>query len=62
MNIIKATIENVSYLGSNIYYYAIIENNDKILVIEKAGTQPPLNKNDVIFLHFSFKSCLIFIK
>jgi putative spermidine/putrescine transport system ATP-binding protein len=57
MNILKGTIENTTYLGSNIYYYIRLENNEKILVIEQTAEKKPLSSNDEVFLEIQFASC-----
>ncbi|UCF91051.1 MAG: ABC transporter ATP-binding protein [Desulfobacterales bacterium] len=60
LNVLKGVITDVSYLGSNIYYYVRIENNAQFLVIDQMGEKSPLKKNDAVCLEIGFKSCLCF--
>lgn len=60
MNVLKGIITDVSYLGSNIYYYIRLDNKEKLLVIEQMAEKSPYKKNDAVFLEIGFKSCLCF--
>ncbi|VEN75229.1 Spermidine/putrescine import ATP-binding protein PotA [Candidatus Desulfarcum epimagneticum] len=62
VNTLKASIENISYLGGSVHYYVMMENSRRMMAIEKTGDQKPLRVNDPVFLSFDFKNCLIFKK
>lgn len=59
-NVLKGTIREISYLGSNIYYYIRLENGDRLLSIEQTAEKKPFKRNDDVFLEFGTKSSRCF--
>lgn len=59
MNVLKGTIENFSYLGSNIYYYIRLDNNETLLAIEQASEVAPHSRGYSVDLEIRFTSCIL---
>ncbi|MBW2059802.1 MAG: ABC transporter ATP-binding protein [Deltaproteobacteria bacterium] len=59
MNVLRGTIENVSYLGSNIYYYLRLDNQETLLAIEQTEEMAPHSRGGSVDLEIRFTSCII---
>jgi putative spermidine/putrescine transport system ATP-binding protein len=61
-NNFDGTVEELSYLGSNVYYYVRLANKERVLAIEQTGEKAPFARNDPVILQFGVSSCRSFRK
>jgi putative spermidine/putrescine transport system ATP-binding protein len=61
-NQLAGTVEEFSYLGSNVYYYVRLANKERVLAIEQTGEKAPFKRNDPVILQFGASSCRSFRK
>jgi len=59
-NVLKGTIRETSYLGSNIHYYIRLENGDRLMAIEQTAEKKPFRRSDEVFIEFGTKSSRCF--
>ena len=49
----KGNVKNISFYGESTYYYVLLNNSEKILMVSKNETKEPFSENDNCFVNFN---------
>ena len=49
----QSNVKNISFYGESTYYYVLVNNSEKILMVSKNETKEPFSENDNCFINFN---------
>ena len=49
----KGNVKNISFYGESTYYYVLLNNSEKILMVSKNETKEPFSENDNCYVNFN---------
>ena len=49
----QGNVKNISFYGESTYYYVLLNNSEKILMVSKNETKEPFSENDNCFVNFN---------